>query len=605
MESATALLDRDDDPRRDSGPPPTVSSREEEIAFPVSRIETIAIFLIFGVLYTLVGYRVLADLHVVSFDALDRLARAFMVWHNDPPKLASIGFSLPPIGTFVMVPFAAFRDLVTSGLAIPLSSAVFGALALTSVNRTFAVADMSRVARLVLVVLIGINPMFAFYAMNGTGDAAYLFFAAFGLFCMIGWGRNGSARFLIGAGLAFSLAALTKYEFILWALFIAFLIAWTLSDKDRDKDEVEGSTIAFLAPITYALGIWIFFNAVVLGDPFEWVSLATDTTPVNAVTSPIAGFDLLDAIGNVLRIELIFPATLLAIPLLLIGFGGTRDTISIGLALLILLNMGWQIVGAALEDSVSVIELRDALPSMLAGIAGFAWLYLRSPGIRPMVWGGMVVLSVIALPTAWSQMQSYPHQNLEQAFTRAISTGDDQEGTGSRGGYQVGIAPEREMANFIDEQEIANNEILTDNSRTYGVIALSGRPDLFFDRVDRGDEEWQAVLDSPQGEVEFMLIENAEPDLILERYPGAVDGEEEGLEVVVQNDRYTLVRVVEPSAADDDDDDGPSRSLEDEAGTSSGSGGTSSGASGSDAPVGSAPPITGEPATGAGSASGE
>ena len=133
-----------------------------------------------------------------------------MVWYNDPPKLAAIGFSLPPIGTFVMVPFAAFRGLVTSGLAIPLSSAVFGALALTSINRMFAMADMGRGARLLIVLLIGINPMWAFYSMNGTGDAAYLFFVSFALFCLIGWGRNGSARYLIGAGLAMSLACLTE-----------------------------------------------------------------------------------------------------------------------------------------------------------------------------------------------------------------------------------------------------------------------------------------------------------------------------------------------------------------------------------------------------------
>jgi hypothetical protein len=596
MESATAQLDREPDRNREAGPPPAVSSREEAVAFPVSRIETIAIFLIFGALYTFVGFHILADLHVVSFDALDRLTRAFMVWYNDPPKLASIGFSLPPIGTFVMVPFAAIRDFVTSGFAIPLSSAIFGALALTSINRMFAIADMSRIARLVIVALVGLNPMFAFYSMNGTGDAAYLFFAAFGLFCMVGWGRNGSARFLIGAGLAFSLAALTRYEFILWAGVIAFLIAWTLTDRDRDNDEVEGSTIAFLAPIAYALGIWIFFNAIVLGDPFEWVSLAGENTPVNAVSSAVPGFDLLDALGNVLRIELIFPATLIAVPLLLIGFGGTRDTMSIGFALLIVFSILYQLVSAALDDTVSSIELKDALPSMLAGIAGFAWLYLRSDAIRPMIWGGMVLLSVIALITSWSQMQSYPHQNLEQAFTRAISTGDDQEGTGSRGGYQVGIAPEREMARFIEDQEIANNEILTDNSRTYGVIALSGRPDLFFDRVDRGDEEWQAVLENPEGEVEFMLIENGEADLILEQYPDVVDGGENGLEVVVQNDRYTLVRVVDPatSGSGDDEDNG---SLEDEAGTSSSSSSSSSDTTTTEegGSVGSAPPITGAP----------
>ena len=173
MESASATIDRGDR-QVETGPAPVVTSREEAIASPVTRIETWAIFLVAGALYTLIGYKLVADLHVVNFDALDRLTRAFMVWYNDPPKLAAIGFSLPPIGTFVMVPFAAFRGLVTSGLAIPLSSAVFGALALTSINRMFAMADMARGARLLVVLLIGINPMWAFYSMNGTGDAAYM-----------------------------------------------------------------------------------------------------------------------------------------------------------------------------------------------------------------------------------------------------------------------------------------------------------------------------------------------------------------------------------------------------------------------------------------------
>lgn len=585
MESATALLKRErpgeDEPRVDETPPAPPVAREEAVAFPVTRLESLGIFLLFAFAYTLIGWWIVADLHVVNFDALDRLTRAFMVWYNDPPKLASIGFALPPISSFVLVPFTVVRDFVTSGLAMPLSSGVFAAGALVFVNRMFAMADMARGARLLIVLLVGINPMFAYYAMNGTGDAAYLFFAAFGLFCLIGWGRNGSARYLIGAGLAFAFAALAKYEFIFWTGLIAFLMAWTLDSKGRGKDEIEGSAIAFLAPISYALGIWIFFNAIVLGNPFEWISLAGNATPVNAVSSAATGFGLLDAIGNVLRIELIFPAALVAVPLLLSNFGGSRDTISIGLGLLILLNIGYSLVGAALEGSTDVIELRDALPGMIAGIAGFAWLYLRSPDLRPMIWGLMILLSVIALPTAWSQMKSYPHQNLEQAFTRAISSGDDQEGTTSRGGFEVGVAPERAMADFIDEQQIPSNEILTDNARTYGVIALNGRPELFFDRVDKGDDEWRKVLDGPVGQVEFMLVERSDADLVLERYPGAVEGEVPFLETVASNDRYALLRVVEGAEAGEP-----------------GGAGVQPTTPGQQGATGSAPPITQQPPSG-------
>ncbi len=82
----------------------------------------------------------------------------------------------------------AIKGLVTSGLALPLSSAIFAAGALTFVNRLFAIADMARVPRLIIVLLIAINPMFVFYAMNGTGDAAYMMLGALALFSLIGWG---------------------------------------------------------------------------------------------------------------------------------------------------------------------------------------------------------------------------------------------------------------------------------------------------------------------------------------------------------------------------------------------------------------------------------
>lgn len=543
MGSATALFR--DRPERAHERPVAVSARERRVAAPVAWWETLAIVAIFGLLYTIVGFKVVADLHVVNFEALDRLSGALMVWHNDPAKLAAIGFSVPPVSTLVLVPFAAIRDAVTSGLALPLSSAVFAAFALVFLNRLLAIAEIARAPRLLIVVLVALNPMFAYYATNGTGDAAYMAFGAFGLFCLVGWGRNGSARYLLGAGLALALAGLTRYEFILWALLIAFVIAASLSARGRDKEEVEGSTLAYLAPAGYALGIWVFFNALILGDPLGWISLGEEIAPVNAVASPIAGFDLAAAAGDVLRIELIFPASLVVVPLLLLNFGGGRDTLSIGLALLVLLSLGYAFAVAAIDDSADAIELSDALPGMLAGIAGFAWLHLRSSQRRPVVLGLLVALSAIALPSAWAQMRTYPHQNLEQAFTRALATGDDQEGTDSLGGYEVGVAPEQAMARFIEDLELPGSRILTDDARTYGVIALTGMPELFFDRVSRGDDEWEATLADPAGEVELMLVERSDADLILRTYPGAVEGEVPFLELVVANDRYALLRVIE------------------------------------------------------------
>src|SRR5688500_1520577 len=119
MESATGSIGRT---RGLAGP--RREPVEEEQAIEASNWETIAIFVVFSIIFFLFGYKVVVDQHVIVFDALDRLSRALMVWHNDPPKLAAIGFTLPPLGTLALVPFALFRDLVSSGIALPLSSAI-------------------------------------------------------------------------------------------------------------------------------------------------------------------------------------------------------------------------------------------------------------------------------------------------------------------------------------------------------------------------------------------------------------------------------------------------------------------------------------------------
>ena len=557
MEAATGLAGRpgipgevEDGPQFDQKRHVSPAGMQEEpIAAPVTRIETLGILLLFGAVYALLGLR-LVDLHVVNFDALDRLTRAFMVWHNDPPKLAAIGFSLPPIGTLVLIPFAAVKDLVTSGLALPLSSALFGAGALVFVDRMLAMADMLRPARLMIVLLVGVNPMFAFYAMNGTGDAAHLMFASFGLFCILGWGRNGSARYLIGAGLAFALAVLTRYEYVFWALFLAFMISASLTRKGRDKDEVEGSVIAYLAPIMYTLGIWVFLNAVVLGDPFAWISQAGGSAPVNAVSTPSPDFDLAEAIGNALRVQLIFPVALVALPLLLFN-AKARAGIGGGLAALILISIGYSVASAAVAGSVDAIELRNGLPTMIAGCAGIAWVYLRAEASRAMIWGLTIGVGIVAIPLASSQMQSFPHQNLEQAFTRAIASGEDQEGTTSRGGVVVGISPETSMAE-LHRRAGAGSEPHPHRQR----------PDVWGDRPDRPA---RALLRSrrprrhrvavrarnPQGKVDYMLVDRTEADLILDKYPGADAGDVPGLDPVVSNERYALIRVDESAPITD------------------------------------------------------
>lgn len=51
------------------------------------------------------------------------------------------------------------------------------------------------------------------------------------------------------------------------------------------------------------------------------------------------------------------------------------------------------------------------------------------------------------------------------------------------------------------------------------------------------------MLATPQGKVDYLLVDRTNADLILDRYPGADDGDVSGFDPVVSNDRYALIAV--------------------------------------------------------------
>ncbi len=90
-------------------------------------------------------------------------------------------------------------------------------------------------------------------------------------------------------------------------------------------------------------------------------------------------------------------------------------------------------------------------------------------------------------------MSTYTYQYEENVFLRALATGEDQEGNSGIGGYPIGIADERQMADYINDELPDDDVILTDDAQSLGVMVLTGHPDRFFDRIDRGDAYWNAV----------------------------------------------------------------------------------------------------------------
>ena len=107
------------------------------------------------------------------------------------------------------------------------------------------------------------------------------------------------------------------------------------------------------------------------------------------------------------------------------------------------------------------------------------------------------------------------------------------------------------MADFIEENVPEDEVILTDDAQSLGIMLLSGRPDLFFDRIDRGDEVWRRALNDPFGEINYFLVTTDERcrapcvDFVRERYPGVLRDKVPGMRVVFRTKQYVLIELDE------------------------------------------------------------
>lgn len=190
--------------------------------------------------------------------------------------------------------------------------------------------------------------------------------------------------------------------------------------------------------------------------------------------------------------------------------------------------------------------MRNALPVLIVCVAGAGWLYRILPNLRTIIWlAALVGLGLTAIGS-WNAMQRYPFQGQEQAFVRAIKSGADQDGSNSIGGFRVGTKPEQRMAAYVNAHVRGRSTILTDNAQTFGVILLSGRPERFFDRVDKGDGTFRQTVLRPYGRVSHVLMaKQASGDLIRRRYPTAASRVAAGLTPVFETERYLLLELAD------------------------------------------------------------
>lgn len=505
------------------------------------RWESIGVFAFFLVAWTVFGHWLVVDKHVVGFETLDRLNRALMVWHNDPPKLSALGFDYPPLATLLVTPLTLVADLARNLAIVPLTSAVFAAFTMVVLNTMLRRAGVLAPLRLCVLVALGANPLLALYAAGGGRHIIWLCFVVAALGALVAWYVTADIRFVMIAGLSFSVASLAGYSSLLWFVVGAVMVGAILARLGADGTEIEGTTVGFAAPTVYVIALWTAFNLLLLGNPLAWITSSSD-----AVGS--AGAETFSLVGLARWTgELVLhgaPIAIVVLPALLFVGLARGNTLALWLAVVLAVTILAPAGAVALQLTDSPMVMRNALPILLVAVIGAIWLARSAGDSATLVSALLVVGLLVSIPWTFQGMQTYKYQNLESTFAAAVSTGQSQEGTRTLSGQTVGVVDEQAMAAWIRDNVTRKGSILTDNAQTYAVMLFTGRPDLFFDRVDRSDGPWLEAARNPVEAVDYLLLStDASLDLLSQVYPEAAMGRDPSLTTIYTTSRYTLVGV--------------------------------------------------------------
>lgn len=505
------------------------------------RWESIAVFAFFLATWTWFGHWLVVEKHVVGFETLDRLNRALMIWHNDPPKLSALGFDYPPLATLLISPLTLFTDLARNLAIVPVASAVFAAFTMVVLLTMMRRATVLAPLRYSVLVALGANPLVALYAAGGGRHFIWLCFVVAALGALFAWYVTADIRFVMIAGLAFSVAALAGYSSLLWFLLSAVMVGAILARLGADGTEVEGTTVGFASPTVYVIALWTAFNLLLLGNPFAWITDSSDALGN-------AGAEEFSLVGLVRwTAELVLygaPIAIVVLPALVFAGIARRNTFALWLGIMLAVTILAPAGAVVLHVTDSPMVMRNALPVLLVSVIGALWL-ARSAGTGATLVSALLVVGLLlSIPWTFQGMKTYKYQNLESTFAAAVSTGESQEGARTLSGGAVGVVDEQAMAAWIRDNVSRRGSILTDNAQTYAVMLFTGRPDLFFDRVDQSDGPWLEAARNPVDNVDYLLLStDTAADLLSQLYPEAAVGRDQSLTTIYTTARYTLVGV--------------------------------------------------------------
>ncbi|MCC7104437.1 MAG: glycosyltransferase family 39 protein, partial [Chloroflexi bacterium] len=479
-------------------------------------------------------------------------AKAFIAINARRPALADIGFIWPPLDTMTIYPFAMIKPLaMADALASNISTAVIGAINVLLVYRILCRMGMANRWSTLGAICYGLNPQVLFYAANGMAESCFILGLLVAAWSFLSWLESGRFTALMVMALGTAWAIMTRYE--AGALAIFFCVAIIIRRLREEPPRIEASLLAYAGPVAYSVLLWCYFNWLILGNPFYFLSSPLAAVGlVTSVESQVLRGTLPDGLGK-LAFVFVYTAALYLpllalVPFLFVRAWRRRDSIP---ALMVALSLVLPaIMYVMIYLNKLAVQPRYFMPiiPMAVLLTGMAWRELNEDSTSHRLGRLALVLSFLITPyltSVWIWNYTIGEQQ-DRTALHMMLTGDAAPGQ-----------PGRPLAEHIAAMP-KDVRILTDELTTYDIVMLSGDPKKFALEVD---DDYQKVLAEPSGRVTHILAwtprgEKGTLDAVNRRFPelfdkGASFAELE-YELIVKPDQgWRLYRLTGPIQPDE------------------------------------------------------
>lgn len=488
-------------------------------------------------------------------DGISRVANAFYVLYSRNPHLGAIGFVWNPLPSLMDLPFLLLYPwipaMAAKGIAGLLMCAIFAALTAGVVARAFLKRGLPGWSAVVFSLLFALNPMIFIFGFNGMSDAPFMFFLMASILCFLNWLDANKTGELAIAAFALAFAFWCRYEAVPFgfSMILGTLIAVMLYRKYSRTDAIgarvrwsraEGALLIIALPLLYSCFLWIFMNAVIMGNPFNFLN--GEYTNVAQIEGHLSEARYAALLGNPLN-SLIFASKKVLV----------FSSLFIAILILKLLNrriFKWDtliLIGMFL--SIPMLQVLMLLKGMSLGWlryfiyvlpVSFAWLPYELSKIKRK-WHISIPLVAMAvnfgiLSYAITQPSIAPDENtfLQNSFGRHTQVYYDWKN------YTA-------VAEYLDENYPAST-ILTDSFSAFFIILQSRYPGRFY--ITSDNDFKKAVSNPKEYGVDYLLVPKTGSSAVLsainDAYPNLFEHGSEWTEIARDfGSGWKLYRVTE------------------------------------------------------------